>query len=108
MKEDPNIDFEQDWKVVTIWIGGNDLCAVCRSESNQIRYSPTNYVNHLRDSLSILQSGMPRVLVNLVSILNVAQLDQVEGPSCDLDLCGCAKEEYEDIVVENQKVSACV
>ena len=26
LQADPNIDFENDWKVITLWIGGNDLC----------------------------------------------------------------------------------
>ena len=29
MKADPMVDMEADWKVITLWIGGNDLCAAC-------------------------------------------------------------------------------
>ena len=25
-----NINIEEDWKLITLWIGGNDLCAVCK------------------------------------------------------------------------------
>ena len=32
MKEDTrNTDFENDWKLLTLFIGGNDLCAYCNS-----------------------------------------------------------------------------
>ena len=29
MKKESNIDFENDWKVITIFVGGNDLCEYC-------------------------------------------------------------------------------
>lgn len=32
MKNDKTIDFENDWKMVTLFIGGNDLCAFCKDE----------------------------------------------------------------------------
>ncbi len=27
-----DIDIENDWKVITLWIGGNDLCDFCNDE----------------------------------------------------------------------------
>jgi hypothetical protein len=27
-----DVNYEEDWKLVTLWIGGNDLCAVCKGE----------------------------------------------------------------------------
>ena len=32
MKKDKTVDFENDWKLVTLFIGGNDLCAFCKDE----------------------------------------------------------------------------
>ena len=29
MQNDPNVDYANDWKVVTLFIGGNDLCDYC-------------------------------------------------------------------------------
>lgn len=29
MKCDKNINFEEDWKMITLFIGGNDLCDYC-------------------------------------------------------------------------------
>lgn len=26
------VDFANDWKLVTLWIGGNDLCAYCEGK----------------------------------------------------------------------------
>jgi phospholipase B1 len=30
LKNDSRIDFEKDWKMVTLFVGGNDLCGSCR------------------------------------------------------------------------------
>jgi len=32
MKADKNIDFDKDWKMVTLFIGGNDLCDYCEDK----------------------------------------------------------------------------
>ena len=32
MKRESNIDYENDWKVITIFIGGNDLCRYCKDK----------------------------------------------------------------------------
>ena len=29
IKGNPDINYEEDWKMVTIWVGGNDLCRYC-------------------------------------------------------------------------------
>ena len=29
IKADKHVDFENDWKLVTFFIGGNDICDIC-------------------------------------------------------------------------------
>ena len=29
MKENDNVDLENDWKMITLFVGGNDLCDFC-------------------------------------------------------------------------------
>ena len=29
LRADSNINFEQEWKMITLFIGGNNLCAFC-------------------------------------------------------------------------------
>ena len=29
------VDFENDWKLITIFVGGNDLCRVCENNVSQ-------------------------------------------------------------------------
>jgi len=86
-----NTVFETEWKLVTFFIGGNDLCAYCKDIN---RYSATAYRNNIKAALDILHSQMPRTLVNFVTVLNVAELEDLhEGLVCtnmQLFLCDCA------------------
>lgn len=45
LKTNKKYDFENDWKVLTIFIGGNDLCACCRKYKHyNILYTPAHYI----------------------------------------------------------------
>ncbi|XP_026194756.1 phospholipase B1, membrane-associated-like [Anabas testudineus] len=71
MKSDSGIDFNNDWKVITMFIGGNDLCDFC---TDSIFYSARNVVTRIRQALDILHSEVPRAIVNLVELLNIVPL----------------------------------
>ncbi|TNN43879.1 Phospholipase B1, membrane-associated [Liparis tanakae] len=49
MKNDSRIDFHNDWKVITVFIGGNDLCDFCTD-------------------------SVPRAVVNLIEVLDIVPL----------------------------------
>ncbi|XP_055362617.1 phospholipase B1, membrane-associated [Betta splendens] len=76
MKMDPTIDFESDWKIITIFIGGNDLCDNCY---NSLLYSVENYMRNIRDSLDYLHKEVPRALVNLVEPLHIIPLREMHN-----------------------------
>ncbi|OXB65779.1 hypothetical protein ASZ78_008846 [Callipepla squamata] len=50
MRSSSKINFKEDWKLITIFIGGNDLCQYCLDKE---AYSVQNYVKHLQDALDI-------------------------------------------------------
>ncbi|CAF0939407.1 unnamed protein product [Rotaria sordida] len=83
--------FESEWKLVTFFIGGNDLCSYCEDTN---RYSTAAYRNNIKTTLDILHNRMPRTLVNFVTVLNVAELEDLhEGVVCknmQFFLCDCA------------------
>lgn len=86
----PQVNFSADWKVITIWIGGNDLCAVCNEPE---KYSAGSYQDHLLTTLTILQE-IPRVYVNLVQILDVSRLHELQEGLCDSfhkTVCPCVQ-----------------
>ncbi|CAH2256086.1 phospholipase B1, membrane-associated [Pelobates cultripes] len=85
MKESSEIHFSEDWKVITIFIGGNDLCQYCH---NRNRYSLQNHVKHIKDTLEIFYREIPRVFVNLVEIMEVQGLRTVKAETIG---CGILK-----------------
>lgn len=50
MKNEPTVDFENDWKFITVFIGGNDLCSGCLYEES----SPEQYIRFLEKAIQIL------------------------------------------------------
>ncbi|KAM4713138.1 phospholipase B1, membrane-associated-like [Anableps anableps] len=75
MKTDTNINFESDWKLITVFVGGNDLCAYCK---NSLQLSVKNYIRFLRESLDYLHTKVPRALVNLVEPIHITPLREVQ------------------------------
>lgn len=68
MKGNRRINYANDWKLLTIFIGGNDLCSYC---TNPETYSPQNYANNIRQALDFLKSNVPRLFINLMTAPDV-------------------------------------
>ena len=77
MRSSNRIDFQNDWKLITFFVGGNDLCKSCR---DTIKYSSDNFVQNLQNTLDYFNQNLPKALVNLVVTLDVL------GKFEDLDL----------------------
>lgn len=91
LKSDQEIDFQNDWKLITIFVGGNDLCDYCKDKD---LHSPLAYSSYLQHALDLLYKEVPRVFVNLVSVLNVNDVKFLnKGLICSLlhkRVCPCA------------------
>ena len=77
-----------DWKVATVFTGGNDLCAICSSSGDP----GAAYLASLQSGLDLLLANVPRLLVNLVSEVDVsllAALHNRSGHSCATHLLEC-------------------
>nr|XP_019953033.1 PREDICTED: phospholipase B1, membrane-associated-like [Paralichthys olivaceus] len=83
MREDKKVNFENDWKLVTIFVGGNDLCHYCVDQNN---LSPKNYSHNLMIGLDMLHKEVPRLLVNVVEILEILPLRTVKRTSLPCSL----------------------
>ncbi|ELK27359.1 Phospholipase B1, membrane-associated [Myotis davidii] len=99
MKNDTKINFQEDWKVITLFIGGNDLCDFCNDPAH---YSPQNFTDNIGKALDILHAEVPRAFVNLVKVLqivNLRELYQEKKVYCPRlilrNLCPCVLK-YED------------
>ncbi|NXM74715.1 PLB1 Phospholipase, partial [Serilophus lunatus] len=76
MKNDARINFQTDWKLITLFIGGNDLCSFCE---DPVRYSPENYISNVQIALDLLHKEVPRAYVNLVTVLPIASLRELHA-----------------------------
>ncbi|XP_067099417.1 phospholipase B1, membrane-associated-like [Osmerus mordax] len=98
MKKNSAVDFQNDWKLVTLFIGGNDLCQYCNDRAT---LSPKNYSSHMMASLDLLYNEVPRVMVNVLGILEIIGLRRVKRDSlgCNLlqkNVCPCFIQPGED------------
>jgi len=72
------VNMAQDWKLVNIFIGGNDLCAYCHDNGNGA-HSPQHFADHIRDAIQILQDNLPRTIVSLTLMLHLEILRSVDS-----------------------------
>merc|ERR1712055_345770 len=56
-----NVNWAQDWKLISVFIGTNDLCRAC---SDTEFYSPQNYASNIQRALDYLYNyGPPRMVI---------------------------------------------
>ncbi|KAI9272278.1 SGNH hydrolase-type esterase domain-containing protein, partial [Helicostylum pulchrum] len=91
------VDYGNDWKMINIQIGSNDMCGACNS-SYINDTTPEVFGNYVEAAVERIRNGIPKVLVNLVGTFNVSQLFPLRAgqsyclPSNNTDetLCPCA------------------
>jgi len=91
LRADPKVDFENDWKLITLFIGGNDLCDYCNDEEE---FSPEKYEENIQTALDYLHNHVPRAFVNLVEVINIEIAKELaSGLLCQavhIYACNCA------------------
>jgi phospholipase B1 len=71
LKESTKIDYKKDWKLITLFIGANDLCDFCK---DRIIHSPKAYISYIQEGLDLIKKELPRTFVNLVLVLRVTDV----------------------------------
>ncbi|KAI7848208.1 hypothetical protein BDC45DRAFT_450680 [Circinella umbellata] len=71
MKELPGINFETDWKMITIQIGSNDQCASCNNPFSD-EVTTEKFGGYMDEAIQRIKDEIPRVLVNVVGSFNVS------------------------------------
>lgn len=78
MKNDKNVDWENHWKLLTIFVGNNDICSrVC--EYKKPMKLVEDHEQHIRNTLRFLRDNIPRLIVNWVPIPNLVKLHYFKG-----------------------------
>ncbi|XP_013414908.1 phospholipase B1, membrane-associated isoform X2 [Lingula anatina] len=75
MKSMLGSSYATDWKVITLFIGGNNLCSYCEDPDGA--QSPEQYITDIRNALDILHQEVPRAFVNLVEVFQVELIEQL-------------------------------
>lgn len=83
LRQDPTVDFNNDWKVITVFIGGNDICNYFDGKKDI--NTPDKYIEGIRKAIDVFHASVPRVFVNLVEVLDLSMLpDLSKGLICPL------------------------
>nr|XP_023998368.1 phospholipase B1, membrane-associated-like [Salvelinus alpinus] len=84
------LNYKEDWKLVTVLIGMNDICDYCK---NKTLFSADNFIYYMTEMLDTMMNEVPRMIVNIVQILPMESLREVQRPSigCELQkrFCSC-------------------
>jgi phospholipase B1, membrane-associated len=72
MEENPDIDMANDFKLLNLFIGSNDLCASCIPFAGML--SPDAFERHIVEILAELESKIPCLVVNIMMQFNVSQI----------------------------------
>jgi len=79
--KDKKIDFNNDWKVLTILIGLNNLCTLC------FDFTENNVdviTQQVEDVLDYIGANIPRVFVNLVPPPDITIINQLDTKLCKI------------------------
>ncbi|CAI4233321.1 unnamed protein product [Auanema sp. JU1783] len=84
------VDLKNDWKLLNIFIGGNDACGYCRHPE----YAPQNCADNIEEAIRIVFESVPRVIVSITGMLQLQILRQTDHGHffCERlhkDECGC-------------------
>ncbi|KAL7314360.1 hypothetical protein PS15m_005943 [Mucor circinelloides] len=67
------VDFQNDWKMINIQIGSNDMCGACNS-SYMDEVTPEKFGGYVEAAIERIHDNIPNVLVNLISTFNVSEV----------------------------------
>eukprot|EP01006_Ploeotia_vitrea_P018313 TRINITY_DN49636_c0_g1_i1.p1 TRINITY_DN49636_c0_g1~~TRINITY_DN49636_c0_g1_i1.p1 ORF type:complete len:426 (-),score=55.07 TRINITY_DN49636_c0_g1_i1:1353-2630(-) len=91
--------FANAWKLVTIFIGANDLCWACDCEGcNATREAAANYRDQLTTALDYLHKNSPKTFVAIVLPVDPTRLFPIKSGLCSSlhgALCGCGTSDDE-------------
>ena len=88
LKTKSEYNFEKDWKLVTVFIGGNNLCQLCTDPNS----SPKNFLDDVENVLDYLHQNLTRAFVNMVTIFDISFVRKLsaDSPICRLaHTCFC-------------------
>lgn len=93
MKSSKRINFENDWKMINIQIGSNDMCGACNT-SYMDQVTPEKYGEYVDSVVDRIQFSIPKLIVNLLSSFDLSQLFELSAANSQY--CVARKDETGD------------
>jgi hypothetical protein len=94
LQSNPNVDFKNDYKLLTILIGANDACDKCDLFSDSHitpEQAAEEYYTNIAAAVDSIYSLIPKVIVNVLPMFNVSQVYNI---SQNADYCS----DFHDII----------
>uniref|UniRef100_A0A914UZU2 Uncharacterized protein n=1 Tax=Plectus sambesii TaxID=2011161 RepID=A0A914UZU2_9BILA len=107
MQTHQEIDVNNDWKLIGIFIGGNDMCAYCKDGATPAAHSAANFAANIGRAVAYLQQKLPRTIISITGMFQMQMLRQVDSnqmfcQALHLFECGCES----DDAFTNQQMQA--
>uniref|UniRef100_A0A1I7X3T0 Lipase_GDSL domain-containing protein n=1 Tax=Heterorhabditis bacteriophora TaxID=37862 RepID=A0A1I7X3T0_HETBA len=77
MHNHPEINIKNDWKLVNIFIGANDMCSYCKTNGTG-SVGPNTFKNNIVKAVQILKDHLPRTIVSLTGMFDMGMLRTVD------------------------------
>ena len=74
------MSLKNDWKIVNIWIGANDLCEVCKDMQPDAPHGAIYFANLLNQTLTMIHANIPKTFVNLIPFFGLGQIYNLTRP----------------------------
>ncbi|KAK3284254.1 hypothetical protein CYMTET_8090 [Cymbomonas tetramitiformis] len=80
LESSAQVNMKEDWKVLTVFIGINDLRIGCQSKPDPLwTHEADFYEKQLAAVFTFLRASIPRVFVNLVGLLHLSSITTASG-----------------------------
>lgn len=73
---------DDNWKVISIWIGGNDLCDI-RDDGTTPEEHARDYIQNVKAALDHLYRHVKRAFVNVMLVVDITDMTSFRGLMCD-------------------------
>lgn len=73
MKADKRVNMKKDWKLLTIFVGNNDVCSDMCHHQPQVNFA-NQHEKDLESTLRLLRDNIPRLFVQIVPVPNLVEL----------------------------------
>ncbi|XP_068151529.1 phospholipase B1, membrane-associated [Drosophila tropicalis] len=70
LRRDPNVDMKNHWKLLTVFVGNNDICTdLCHWDNPQDLLD--QHAKDLQRAFRLLRDNVPRLLINVIVVPNI-------------------------------------